>query len=233
MSDQPTLDTTIDFYRRIVERMPLGLTVWELEDVEDPGSFRLVASNPLIEAATGVPFGKLVGQTVREAFPSSLETEGPSVYAEAVRTGHVQELPELRRYGEEVVQGEVFSVTAVPLGGNFVGIFAENITERKRAEEEVAQRSRDLANAMDQLLIGQQQLSAGVASTSARSEPLSIREREVVSLLARGLSNRQIAAAMNVSLPTAKTHVSSILRKLNAPNRTSAVGTARSFRLVE
>ena len=51
---------------------------------------------------------------------------------------------------------------------------------------------------------------------------LSPREREVLTLLAAGRSNRAISAALFISYPTVKTHVSHILDKLGTRDRTSA-----------
>ncbi len=58
--------------------------------------------------------------------------------------------------------------------------------------------------------------------TSARG-PLTDREAEVLALLAEGLANKQIAAALGISEHTVKFHVSSIYSKLNVTNRTEAV----------
>jgi DNA-binding NarL/FixJ family response regulator len=52
---------------------------------------------------------------------------------------------------------------------------------------------------------------------------LTEREREVLSLVAQGLSNAELTQALHVSLPTAKTHVSRILTKLGARDRTQLV----------
>jgi DNA-binding NarL/FixJ family response regulator len=52
---------------------------------------------------------------------------------------------------------------------------------------------------------------------------LTDREREVLALVARGLTNAELAGTLCVSLPTAKTHVSRILTKLGARDRTQLV----------
>ncbi|HEX5618299.1 MAG TPA: AAA family ATPase [Solirubrobacteraceae bacterium] len=55
---------------------------------------------------------------------------------------------------------------------------------------------------------------------------LTPREAEVLALVARGLTNREIAAALVISVKTASVHVSHILRKLDAPNRLEAAAIA-------
>jgi NarL family two-component system response regulator LiaR len=54
------------------------------------------------------------------------------------------------------------------------------------------------------------------------AEPLSERELEVLRLLARGMSNQEIADALVVGEATVRSHVSSILRKLQLASRTQA-----------
>ena len=60
---------------------------------------------------------------------------------------------------------------------------------------------------------------------------LSPREREVLELMATGLTNGEIAEKLVVSLPTVKTHVRSILAKLDARDRVHAVLLAHEHRL--
>ena len=55
---------------------------------------------------------------------------------------------------------------------------------------------------------------------------LTSREAEVLTLLARGYTNREIAATLVISIKTASVHVSHILRKLGAPNRLEAAAIA-------
>jgi NarL family two-component system response regulator LiaR len=52
-------------------------------------------------------------------------------------------------------------------------------------------------------------------------------------LLAQGKTNKEIAAELVVTERTVKFHVSSILRKLNASNRTEAVTLAHQLGLIE
>jgi NarL family two-component system response regulator LiaR len=51
---------------------------------------------------------------------------------------------------------------------------------------------------------------------------LTVREREVLALLAEGRSNGEIATALSISIPTVKRHLSHLLVKLQASNRTQA-----------
>ncbi|HZU65701.1 MAG TPA: response regulator transcription factor [Ktedonobacteraceae bacterium] len=57
----------------------------------------------------------------------------------------------------------------------------------------------------------------------APDEPLTSREREVLEMLSRGLSNKMIARRLSISEHTVKFHVSSIYTKLGAASRTDAV----------
>ena len=60
-------------------------------------------------------------------------------------------------------------------------------------------------------------------------EELTAREREVLDLLADGQSNRQIARTLGLSLKTVQNHVSRILDKLQATDRTQAALRARGI----
>jgi NarL family two-component system response regulator LiaR len=67
-------------------------------------------------------------------------------------------------------------------------------------------------------------------ATATRSSPgtykLSDREREVLALMVKGMTNRQIAQQLSVSNSTVKFHVSSVLSKLGVASRTEAVSLA-------
>jgi LuxR family maltose regulon positive regulatory protein len=63
-------------------------------------------------------------------------------------------------------------------------------------------------------------------------EPLSERELEVLRLVAEGLSNREIAQRLVISVGTVKTHVHSIIDKLGVSSRTQAVARAKELALL-
>lgn len=64
-------------------------------------------------------------------------------------------------------------------------------------------------------------------------QPLTAREEEVLQLMARGLRNKDIAQALNVSERTAIFHVGNVIAKLGADSRSEAVHLARKHRLIE
>jgi DNA-binding NarL/FixJ family response regulator len=69
-------------------------------------------------------------------------------------------------------------------------------------------------------------LVASVIDSEFPTPDLSNRELEVLELMARGLSNKQIAFELQVAGDTAKNHVKSILKKLNVQDRTQAATEA-------
>jgi two-component system NarL family response regulator len=70
---------------------------------------------------------------------------------------------------------------------------------------------------------GRPQFSPGALERLARQTDLAPREFEVLSGMARGLSNKEIAAELNLSTHTVKTYVKGVLSKLDSPDRARAV----------
>jgi len=99
----------------------------------------------------------------------------------------------------------------------------------------------EMAEAVRAAYHGQSTLSpavtqALVAATARPPEPeyhLTERERELLALLIKGLSNPEIADRLTISLSTVKFHISSILAKLGVSSRTEAVAMALERHLVD
>jgi NarL family two-component system response regulator LiaR len=68
--------------------------------------------------------------------------------------------------------------------------------------------------------------------SAGRGADLTQRERELLVLMARGQSNMEISGALAIAMPTVKFHVTNILAKLHADNRTEAVLIALRHKLV-
>lgn len=73
-------------------------------------------------------------------------------------------------------------------------------------------------------------LSLPLSESDALICPFSIREQEILSVLAEGVSNKHIARKFDIAESTVKVHVKHILRKLNMNNRTQAAIWAKSYR---
>lgn len=80
-------------------------------------------------------------------------------------------------------------------------------------------------------------LSSGADTHSSQpdalTDPLSKRELEVLKLVAEGLSNRDIAEQLFLSIDTIKTHLKSIFSKMSVARRTQAVNLGRDLNLIE
>ncbi|MBX7112727.1 MAG: response regulator transcription factor [Myxococcaceae bacterium] len=76
-------------------------------------------------------------------------------------------------------------------------------------------------------------VSAEAGTRVEKHEPFTAREREVLTLLVEGLSNRDIGQRLKISEHTAKFHVNSILQKMGAQKRVEAVVRAARLGFIE
>lgn len=94
-----------------------------------------------------------------------------------------------------------------------------------------------LTVAVERVLAGERYIDPALVAGEIPDEDLepmalTAREHDVLGLLAAGSSNREIAAALFVSLPTVKTHLAHIYGKLDARNRNEALGRAMTLGLL-
>jgi LuxR family transcriptional regulator, maltose regulon positive regulatory protein len=136
-----------------------------------------------------------------------------------------------------LAEPEGYVRTFVDEGAPMAALLAKLLKERR--EGRTVERSGASPWYVDRLLT---QILAGAASQgrsprgtdgSPLLEPLSERELEVLRLVAEGLSNREIAQRLFVSVGTVKAHVSHVYGKLLVRSRTQAVARARELQLIE
>lgn len=82
------------------------------------------------------------------------------------------------------------------------------------------------------LMAGVDRAAAPQKPPAPLADPLSAREREVLAFLASGCSNKEIGARLNISEGTVKNHMTQVLGKLGALDRTQAALRARELGII-
>lgn len=80
-----------------------------------------------------------------------------------------------------------------------------------------------------QSTIEEKDLSDTSILKSAKTSPLTVRQREVLELISSGNTNKEIANLLNMSEPTVRTHLTAIFKKLGVANRTQAAQKANKM----
>lgn len=92
-----------------------------------------------------------------------------------------------------------------------------------------------MVSAVQQVALGNRYVDPALVADllQAEGDRLSPRELEVLTLASNGMQNKVIAARLGISEETIKSHVSTIIRKLDAGSRTEAVATALRRHLIQ
>ena len=130
--------------------------------------------------------------------------------------------------------GEQESVMAAVLAGAS-GFLTKNVSHRKLLEgvRTVAAGGSMLDSAVTGDVLGSLRSMAESEAEAPSGPHLSEREREVLQLMAQGLTNKEIGVALGISPITARNHVSRVLEELNVSNRTLAVVVGAQRGLIE
>ncbi|HEY9807829.1 MAG TPA: PAS domain S-box protein [Halomicronema sp.] len=134
ITEQKRSQENLKIYSDLVKNVPLSLSVWQLENNNDPGSFRLKACNPAASEETNINLQNYLGTTIAESFPAILQTSLPEKYAEVLRTGITKNIKEIYYPDQHLLSG-YYSLKIFPLPNNCIGLALENITERKQLEQ--------------------------------------------------------------------------------------------------
>ncbi len=176
-------------------------------------------------------------------FQQALESEGFEIVAFARRGTEL--LPLVHRHAPDAVLlemdiPELDGIAAIrSLARRFPGIPAIVVAASASPDDikaafEVGARAyilktvelEHLAEIVRRAIVGGIDGVVGHPEEPASAGILTDRELEVVRLLARGMSNKDIAARLNLSTQTVKFHLTNVYRKLEVENRTGAVSAA-------
>ena len=141
----------LNLYCEIVNRIHCGVAVWRLEQMGDPGTLRLILVNPTADKIAGVPLGRFVGLTMKEAFPKLSRTRVPHLLQTVIVENREMVVGE-GRYADENIKPGIFSLRAFPLPDSSVGVAFENLTERRNSELTIARQAQLLDLASDAIL---------------------------------------------------------------------------------
>lgn len=136
MSEQLEKNVPVEILKQIIEKSPLGISLWKVEDPSDAGTYRLVFANSAASEAAGVSWEQFKDKTLREGFPKMMDTYAPKFWTEAIRTGHVQYLPDIEYSDDNVVKG-IYSTVVVPIGKDYICLMIRNVTAERMAQREL------------------------------------------------------------------------------------------------
>lgn len=126
----------LQLYADVVQNAQVGIVVWLIEDLNNPGAARLLIANPAASAITGCNFSALLGKTMAESFPYLLQSPLMEQYLGVIRTGRSLDLGEVT-YAEDGITAGVYSLKVFSLPNQCVGLAFENITARKHIEAQL------------------------------------------------------------------------------------------------
>ena len=157
-------------------------------------------------------YARLTGRNSPGVWGRVLAEFGPGYVYETARTQWrlAEALVEAGRRDEAAVVWRAARDTASRLGAAPLGAALDDLARRARLDPGSGNRG------------GQGNGPGGMSPLAALTD----REREVLSLLARGMSNREIGTELFITAKTASVHVSNILGKLGAASRTEAAAIA-------
>ena len=166
-------------------------------------------------------------EAIAEAEMEILALQAPALWEEGERERAVSTLI----HALALAEPEGYVRTFVDEGPKMAVLISELLEVQQRGQ--LYPPNRVSAHYLRKLRAALEQEAPDLASPSAElPEPLSERELEVLTLIAAGKTNQEIAGELFVAKSTVKTHIKNIYRKFHTHNRTQALARARELKLI-
>ncbi|MER5795766.1 response regulator transcription factor [Streptomyces sp. NPDC001980] len=203
---------------------------------ETPISLLIVDDHPVVRDGLRGMFESAPGFTVLGEAPDGAEavtlaaTLDPDVILMDLRMpggGGVDAIRELTRRGAraQVLVLTTYDTDSDTLPAIEAGATGYLLKDAPREELFTAVRAAAQGRTVLSPAVASRLVSAVRAPGAPGNEPLSAREREVLALVAKGTSNREIARELFISEATVKTHLTHLYAKLGVNDRAAAVAT--------
>jgi rsbT co-antagonist protein RsbR len=179
----------LHIYAEIVKNMPIGMCVFQLEDITDARTFRMIAANPAAAQANETPTEMQIGSLLYETSPDLYKTPIPELYADIIRSGKPKNVGEVQ-YSDALITDRTYLVQAFPLPSTSICLIFEDITERKQSEQ-----------ALRQLITQEETIRAQAAALEELTTPLlTISDHAVVMPLIGTIDSRRAQQVMEALL---------------------------------
>jgi len=143
----------VRLYADIVQNTQIGLVVLQPDDPMDARTLRLVAANPAVTQATGLPIHEFIGRRLSEIVPDFYQTNYPDLFMNIWRQRLTRDIGDIN-YGDKRVRRGIYALKAFPLPHNSLGISVENVTERRQIETALQVSEKRLERLMNSNIIG-------------------------------------------------------------------------------
>ncbi|MBI4376262.1 MAG: PAS domain S-box protein [Elusimicrobia bacterium] len=140
-------------FAQAVDHVPIGLTVFKLEEENDPGSFRAVMVNPAVRQQVGVSPEELRGRRLDEIASGLFKTAIPGELLEVLKQGRPRDFGVIH-YKDDRLGENYFNIKAFPLPEGRIGVAYENVSSRMRMETALRQSEERFRMIFDQGPLG-------------------------------------------------------------------------------
>ena len=218
---------------------PIRVLVADDHNLVRAGMVALLASDPEIEVVAEAQDGRQVRALVETRKPDIvlMDISMPELNGLDATSQLTKEFPTLRVVILSMHATEGYVLCALRAGASGYLLKGAATPELAHALKAVARGETYLSSAVSKHVIeafkrGASQKSASTNKPSWTDTDLTPRQREVLQLIAEGYSTKEVAQKLNISLKTAKTHRSELMRRLDLHDVASLVRYAMQIGLV-